>query len=50
MNDGLYTLGLDELLERDTSSYELYNSLPERVKKKIKKADASTFSEMKKYL
>ncbi len=39
-------LGLDDLLENDISSYELYYSLPRDVQRKIAQKDVRSFGEL----
>jgi len=43
-------LGLDDLLENDVSSYELYHSLPKDVQRKIKRKDVRSFGELCSYV
>jgi hypothetical protein len=41
-----YSLGLDNLIERDMTSFEYYNSLPQSIKKRLESKDISSFEEM----
>jgi len=47
MSDGINSmLGLDDLLENDVSSYELFYSLPAEIQQKIVRRDVRSFSEL----
>ena len=51
MSDGINsTLGLDDLLENDTSSYELFHSLPREVQHKVRRKDVRSFGELCRYV
>ncbi|MBE6760395.1 MAG: hypothetical protein E7554_10005 [Ruminococcaceae bacterium] len=51
MSDGINsTLGLDDLLENDVSSYELFHSLPKEVQRKVKRRDVRSFAELCSYV
>ena len=50
MDDRRYTLGLDELLERDMTSYELYNSLPQHLQERVRQRDIGSYEELTGYL
>ena len=51
MSDGINsTLGLDDLLENDVSSYELYHSLPKEVQRKVRRRDVRSFGELCSYV
>jgi len=39
-------LGLDDLLENDISSYELFHSLPKEVQQKAAQKDVRSFGEL----
>lgn len=43
-------VGLDDLLDNDLSSYELYQSLSEPLKKEIRNRDINCFSELQRYV
>ena len=45
-DDGSPALGLNDLLERDLSSFEFYNSLSKDIKQLIDDADIRTFDEL----
>ena len=47
MSDNSFSsLGLDDLIESDMTSYELYSGLPAEVKRKVRQRDASSFDEL----
>lgn len=47
MSDNMHSLlGLDDLLENDISSYELYHSLPKDVQQKVVRKDVRSFGEL----
>lgn len=47
MTDSIHTLlGLDDLLENDVSSYELYHSLPKDIQQKVAQKDVRSFGEL----
>lgn len=50
MNDGLYQLGLEDLLNRDLSCYEYYCALPEKFRRQIQAHDVRSFDEMQRYV
>ncbi len=39
-------LGLDDLLENDISSYELFHSLPRNIQQKVAQKDVRSFGEL----
>lgn len=43
-------LGLSALLEQDISSYEYFNTLPEKLKNGLRVRDVGTFAEMQDYV
>lgn len=49
-DDRRQTLGLDNLIENDMTSYEYFNSLPEKIQKKIRRRDIGSFSDMQSYV
>ncbi|MBE6764441.1 MAG: hypothetical protein IJP10_06135 [Clostridia bacterium] len=49
-DDRRQTLGLDNLIENDMTSYEYFNALPEKIQKKIRRRDISSFSDMQSYV
>ena len=50
INERRCALGLDALLEQDSSSFEFYNSLSDEYKRKIKAKDVRSFEEMQSYV
>lgn len=50
MLEGSYQLGLSDLLVKNLSCYEYYQSLPEEYKKKIADRDIGSFEEMQAYV
>lgn len=50
MDDETSRLGLDDLLDSDMSSYELYHSLPRNMQRRIAARDVRSFGEMCAYL
>ena len=50
MDTNRYTLGLDELLERDMTSYELFHSLPHNMQERLRMRDISSYDELTGYL
>lgn len=47
MTDNINSLlGLDDLLENDVSSYELFHSLPREVQQKVVQKDVRSFGEL----
>lgn len=51
MSDGINSmLGLDDLLENDVSSYELFHSLPKDVQSKVRRKDVRSFGELCSYV
>jgi len=51
MSDGTNSmLGLDDLLENDVSSYELFHSLPKEVQRKVAQKDVRSFGELCAYV
>jgi len=47
MTDNIHSrLGLDDLLENDISSYELFHSLPKEVQQKAAQKDVRSFGEL----
>lgn len=47
MSDNINSLlGLDDLLENDISSYELYHSLPREMQQKAAQKDVRSFGEL----
>lgn len=45
-----YSLGLDNLIERDMTSFEYFNSLPQSIKRRLESKDISSFEEMQHYV
>ena len=50
INERRCALGLDALLEQDSSSFEFYNALSDEYKRKIKAQDVRSFEEMQSYV
>lgn len=50
MDTNRYTLGLDELLERDMTSYELFHSLPHATQERVRMRDFGSYEELTGYL
>lgn len=50
MNERNSELGLDALLEKDLSSFEFYNTLSDKMKRKIQARDIGSFEEMQTYV
>lgn len=51
MSDSIHSmLGLDDLLENDVSSYELFHSLPLEIQRKVIRKDVRSFSELCAYV
>lgn len=42
--------GIDELLAQDTSSYQLFHSLPKEMQQKIVEHDFTSFYELNRYV
>lgn len=45
-----YSLGLDNLIERDMTSFEYFNSLPQSIKRRLESKDISSFEEMQHFV
>lgn len=50
MIKGSIYVGLSDLLDQDSSSYEYYYSLPKEIQDKIKEKDINTFEDMQEYV
>lgn len=47
---GSIYVGLSDLLDQDSSSYEYYYSLPKEIQDRIKEKDLNTFEDMQEYV
>lgn len=50
MIEGSNFVGLSDLLDQDTTSYEYFYSLPQELQDEIKKHDFSSFEEMTEFV
>lgn len=50
MLEGSEFVGLSDLLDQDTTSYEYFYSLPKRIQQKVRQMDVGSFEAMTDYV